>query len=68
MALRASRQVWFACIGSILAEEVAVLAAQARLFLVDGVVVVDRLLVGGKEKLRKNYPTNEKSTSEAKDK
>jgi hypothetical protein len=68
MALNASRQLWFAGISSVLTEGVAIFAAHARFFLVDGVIVVDRLVLGGKEKLWENYPTNEKCTSEAKDK
>jgi len=47
---------------------VAILTAHTRLFLVNGVIVVDRLVLGGIEKLGENYPTNEQGTSEAKDK
>jgi hypothetical protein len=68
MAFDAGRQLWLASVRSILTKEVAILANQARLFLVDGVIVVDRLVLGGIEKLGKNYPTNEEGTSEAKDK
>jgi len=32
------------------------------------VIIIDRLVFGGKEKLWENYPTNKKCTSEAKDK
>jgi hypothetical protein len=45
---------------------VAILTAHARLFLVNGVIVVDRLVLGGIEKLWEYYPTNEESSSEAK--
>jgi hypothetical protein len=43
----------------------AVLAAHARLFLVDGVVVVDGLEIGRIKNLWEYKPTNEKCSSEA---
>jgi hypothetical protein len=68
MTLGAPRQHGFAGIRSIFPKVVTVLAEHAYLFLVDGVVVIKGLVLGGIKKLRKNYPTNEQGTSEAKDK
>jgi hypothetical protein len=44
---------------------VAVLAAHARLFLVEGVVVVDGLVMGRIENLWEYKPTDKKCSSEA---
>jgi hypothetical protein len=65
MALNAGRQRWFARIRSILAEKMAVLAAHARLFLVEGVVVVDGLVMGRIKNLWEYKPTDKKCSSEA---
>jgi hypothetical protein len=65
MALNASSQSGLAGISSIVSEIVTILATHARLFLVDGVVVIDRLVLGRKKKLWEYNPTNKQCTREA---
>jgi hypothetical protein len=45
-----------------------ILAAHFRLFLVNSVVVIDRLVLGRMQKLWENNPTYKQCTSEANDK
>jgi hypothetical protein len=44
---------------------VTILATHARLFLMNSVVIIDGLVLGGKKKLWEYNPTNKQCTSEA---
>jgi hypothetical protein len=58
MAFNARVQIGLPGVRAILSKKVTILATRLCLFLVDGVVVIDGLVLGGIEQLWENNPAN----------